>query len=172
MIPNENAGPWIKNKPPADMYHDSGMLFYVFTIPEHLRGEIEYRLVIDGLWTADPLNADSRIDGAGIARSLVTIPSIVPSGGPRRGVSGIVTFVFHLKESGETVSVAGSFNNWDPFMYEMRETSPGRYTLSLPLPAGTYQYAFFYQGERHLDPGNSRRVYSRDGKVACEAVVE
>jgi hypothetical protein len=171
MIPNENAGPWVKNKAPPDMYRDSGLLFYVYTIPEDLRGEIEYRLIIDGLWTRDPLNEEYRRDGAGIVRSVIGIPPITRLDHPNRGPEGALTFAFY-GESGETVSVAGSFNNWDPFMYEMRETSPGRYTLSLPLPAGTYQYAFFYKGERLPDPNNTRRVYSRDGKVACEAVVK
>jgi hypothetical protein len=57
-------------------------------------------------------------------------------------------------------------------MYELREVSPGRYTLSLPLPAGTYQYTFFYRGERRLDPTNPSRVYTREGKAANEAAVE
>jgi hypothetical protein len=170
MVPNENASPWVKNKPPADLYRDSGMLFYVYTVPEDLTGELEYRLVIDGLWARDPLNAEYRHDGAGIARSLVRIPPLQRPDGPNRGPAGTLNFTFYA-ESGETVSVAGSFNNWDPFMYELRETSPGRYTLSIPLPAGTYQYVFFYRGERCLDPNNPRRIYSRDGKAACEAEV-
>jgi hypothetical protein len=40
------------------------------------------------------------------------------------------------------------------------------------LPPGTYQYTFFYRGERHLDPNNPRRVYTREGKAANEATVE
>ncbi|GHU12268.1 hypothetical protein FACS1894161_0130 [Spirochaetia bacterium] len=171
MIPNENAGTWVKNKPPKDLYRDSGMLFYIYTIPENLNNEIEYRLVIDGLWTQDPLNAEYRRDNTGTVRSLVQLPAVKRLDSPNRGPEGTLNFVFYAG-SGETVSVAGSFNNWDPFMYELRETSPGRYTLSIPLPAGTYQYIFFYRGERHHDPNNSHRVYSRDGKTACEAVVE
>ena len=172
MISNENAGPWIKGRPPADLFRDSGMLFYIFTIPEDIKHSLEYRLIIDGLWVKDPLNPDYQVDfGSGITKSLVDIPHINRPDSPNRGPEGTLTFTYYAP-SGETVMVAGSFNGWDPFMYELRETSFGRYTLSLPLPPGTYQYAFFHRGERRLDPNNSRRVYTREGKAASEATVQ
>jgi len=172
MVSNENAGPWIKEKPPADLHRDSGLLFYVYTIPESFTGNLEYRLIIDGLWVRDPLNPDYRTDPAsGIVRSVVAIPYIKRADFPNRGPSGTLSFTYYAPP-GETVTVAGSFNNWDPFMYELRETSPGYYTLSLPLPPGTYQYAFFHRGERRLDPNNPRRVYTRESKAANEATVE
>ncbi|MDR2313559.1 MAG: glycogen-binding domain-containing protein [Spirochaetaceae bacterium] len=172
MVSNENSGPWIKEKPPADLYRDSGILFYIYRVPEELRGDLEYRLVIDGLWVRDPLNPHYRRDpNSGIVRSVVALPPIKRPDSPNRGPPGALTFTFYA-ETGETVTVAGSFNRWDPFMYELREVSPGRYTLSLPLPPGTYQYVFFYRGERRLDPNNPRRIYTREGKAANEASVE
>ncbi|MDR2210378.1 MAG: glycogen-binding domain-containing protein [Spirochaetaceae bacterium] len=172
MTPNENSGPWINEKPPADLYRDSGLFFYIYRIPEELRDTLEYRLIIDGLWVRDPLNPDYRMDpNSGIVRSVVILPPIHRPDSPNRGPEGTLTFTFYA-EPGETVTVAGSFNRWDPFMYELREQSPGRYTLSLPLPPGTYQYAFFYRGERRLDPNNPRRIYTREGKAANEASVE
>jgi hypothetical protein len=172
MVSNEHASPWIKETPPKDMYIDSGILFHVFTIPVDLSGDLEYRLVIDGLWVQDPLNPNYRRDGAsGIVRSVVSLPQIRHPDAPNRGPVGTLNFTFYA-ESGGTVTVAGSFNNWDPFMYELREAGPGRYSLSLPLPPGTYQYVFFYRGERRLDPNNPRRIYTREGKAANEASLE
>jgi hypothetical protein len=57
-------------------------------------------------------------------------------------------------------------------MYELREYPEGTYTLSLPLPPGTYQYLFFHRGERYLDPYNFRRAYTREGDAASEVVIE
>ena len=172
MVPNEQAGPWIKDKPPSDLYIDSGIFFYIFTIPEDLKYDLEYRLIIDGLWVKDPLNPDYRIDPAsGISKSVVAIPYIKRPDSPNRGPEGTLTFTYYTSP-GETVTVAGSFNRWDPYMYELKEISPGRYTLSLYLPPGTYQYAFFHRGERHLDPNNPVRVYTREGKAANEAAVK
>jgi hypothetical protein len=56
-------------------------------------------------------------------------------------------------------------------MYELRETAPGLYALTLPLPPGTYHYVFFHRGLRILDPYNHNRAYTAEGQAATEAVV-
>jgi hypothetical protein len=159
-----------KSKNIVDQYRDSGILFHVYTVPEEIR-EVEYRLVIDGLWTTDPLNPLYRIDQkSGIVRSLIEMPIIKKIPTAFDGPPGTLTFNYQAP-TGETVTVAGSFNGWDPFMYELRETSPGTYSLTLPLPPGTYHYVFFHRGQRILDPYNHSRVYTKEGMAATEAVV-
>jgi len=164
-----------KQKTPEDNYRDSGVLFHAYTPPGGLR-ELRYRLVIDGLWTADPANPNTRRDPqSGLLLSAVALPlglspQQTPPPLPSPPPDKAVTFRFQAPP-GETVTLGGSFNGWDPFMYELRETSPGAYSLSLPLPPGTYQYVFFRGGERVVDPANSRRVYARDGTAASELVV-
>ncbi|MDR2745849.1 MAG: isoamylase [Treponema sp.] len=154
-----------------DPYKDSGLLFYVYQAPEGL-AEIEYRLVLDGLWTMDPSNPLSRRDRtSGISNSLVVIPAARKEPAFRENPKGVLNFAFK-GPPGETVTVAGSFNRWDPFMYELREYPEGVYTLSLPLPPGTYQYLFFHRGERYLDPYNFRRAYTREGDAASEVIIE
>ncbi|MDR2135274.1 MAG: isoamylase [Treponema sp.] len=154
-----------------DPYIDSGLLFYVYQAPEGLE-EIEYRLVIDGLWTTDPANPVSRRNGAtGITNSLVVLPHVEKNRVLHENPKGGMYFSF-TGPPGELVTVAGSFNSWDPFMYELREYPEGTYTLSLPLPPGTYQYLFFHRGERFLDPYNFRRAYTREGNIASEVVIE
>jgi 1,4-alpha-glucan branching enzyme len=143
----------------------------VYEAPEGL-AEIEYRLVLDGLWTTDPANPLSRRDRvSGIANSLVIMPQAKKEPVLRENPKGILNFSFK-GPPGETVTVAGSFNHWDPFMYELEEYPEGVYTLSLSLPPGTYQYLFFHRGERYLDPYNFRRAYTREGDAASEVVIE
>jgi hypothetical protein len=157
-------------KQPPKSYRDSGLLFHVLTIPEELQ-EVEYRLVINGLWTFDPLNPQRRLDPAsGQIRSFVPCGEVKRPPAPVDMPPGRLTFTY-AAESGERITVGGSFNNWDPFMYELRERAPGSYSLTLPLPPGVYQYVFFHRGERFPDPRNSRRVYTREGHIASEAVV-
>jgi hypothetical protein len=159
-----------KSKNIEDRYQDSGILFYMYTVPPEIR-ELEYRLVIDGLWTTDPLNPRRRIDqNSGIVRSVVGMPEIKPVPGSRDSPPGTLAFTYQAPP-GETVTVAGSFNGWDPFMYELRETSPGFYALTLPLPPGVYHYVFFHRGQRALDPYNPGRAYTGEGLAATEAVV-
>jgi hypothetical protein len=125
-----------------------------------------YRLVLDGLWAADPINpARIRDPETGTTMSAAELPN------RPRTVLGVwdpagtdhATFFFR-GEPGQRVTVAGSFNAWDPFIHELEETTPGNYALSLRLQPGDYHYVFVYQGQRLPDPLNRRLLYSRDGK--------
>jgi hypothetical protein len=168
LVPQDpQNAPIPPGKKRPDPYRDSGILFYIYQLPENIR-ELEYRLVIDGLWTTDPANTLSRKDNvSGLFYSVIPLPSRENIPGPLKGPPGTLSFSFK-GPPGETVSVAGSFNGWDPFMYELTESPPGLYSLTLPLPPGKYQYVFFHRGERFLDPYNFNRVYSRDGKAVSE----
>ncbi|MDR0731374.1 MAG: glycogen-binding domain-containing protein [Treponema sp.] len=171
LVQDPQDAPIPPGKKVPDPYKDSGLLFYVYQAPEGLE-EIEYRLVIDGLWTTDPANPRSRRNEvSGISTSLVTLPRVEKNLVLHENPKGVLRFSFE-GPSGELVTVAGSFNSWDPFMYELQEYPEGIYTLSLPLPPGTYQYLFFHRGERFLDPYNFRRAYTRDGNIASEVIIE
>ena len=152
-------------------YKDSGIIFYVHKIPEGA-SKLEYRMIINGLWTVDPANPDMRRDSAtGLTLSILSLPPRDTVHNPLNGPSGSLSFVFR-GPPGETVTVAGSFNNWDPFMYELREGPAGNYSINIPLPPGKYQYVFFHRGRRYLDPYNANRVYSREGNAASEIVIQ
>lgn len=154
----------------ADLYQDSGILFYAHPFPPGER-ELEYRLIIDGLWTVDPLNPLRRMDErSGIYRSVVIFPEIRQTPAAFDGPPGTFSFTYRAP-SGETVTVAGDFNGWDPFMYELREIAPELYSLVLPLPPGTYRYVFYHRGRRFSDPNNPVKAYNSSGEVVSEAVV-
>jgi hypothetical protein len=158
-------------KPKANSYKDSGILFYVHKLPEGAAA-IEYRLIINGLWTTDPDNPNMRRDSnSGITWSILALPPREPEINPLKGPPGSLSFFFK-GPPGETVSVGGSFNGWDPFMYELKEGPPGTYTINIPLPPGRYQYVFFHRGQRYLDPNNASRVYSKDGRAASEIIIQ
>jgi hypothetical protein len=151
-------------------FRDSGLQFYAFRIPEHLK-ELEYRLVINGLWTVDPNNDYQRRDPvSGLFLSILNLPQRQTRPNPLNGLPEGLRFTYRAPP-GEIVTVAGNFNSWDPFMYELREGPAGVYNLTIPLPPGTYQYVFFHRGQRHTDPYNPRRIYARDGSAASEITV-
>ncbi|MDR0322902.1 MAG: glycogen-binding domain-containing protein [Treponema sp.] len=153
-----------------DPYKDSGIQFHLYKIPGNLR-ELEYRIVVNGLWITDPANSQTRRDPvSGLNLSVLALPARPADYNPLNGLPEGLRFSFR-GPPGETVTVAGNFNGWDPFMYELKESPAGIYSLMIPLPPGTYQYVFFHRGRRHLDPHNSRRIYSRDGNAASEIVI-
>ena len=159
------------------VHQDSGIVFYIHQIPKNA-SEVAYRMIIEGLWTVDPGNPVSRLDSAsGLSLSVLSLPPQKPVPGPlvladkTSGQPDSVSFSFK-GPPGEIVSVAGSFNNWDPFMYELKENPAGSYSITIPLPPGNYQYVFFHRGQRCLDPYNANRIYSRDGSAASQIVIQ
>ena len=151
-------------------FRDSGIQFFVYLLPTHLN-ELEYRLIINGLWTTDPSNLQTRRDPiSGLTMSILTLPPRAANFHPLNGLPEGLSFSFR-GPPGEIVTVAGTFNGWDPFMYELREGPAGHYNLTIPLPPGTYQYVFFHRGERYVDPYNARRIYARDGSAASEITI-
>jgi AMP-activated protein kinase-like protein len=60
---------------------------------------------------------------------------------------------FRLQTSEATeVRLAGSFTHWQP-QYQLHETAPGLWTVTLPLAPGVHDYAFIIDGHRWVtDP--------------------
>ena len=140
------------------------VLFYLLKRPEDIN-HIEYRLVIDGLWTEDPVNDSSRYDpNTGIALSCIDLidkEDIITETLKNDGVK----FVYQGK-SGLQVRLGGTFTAWDSWIYELEETSPGYYELTLPLPKGKYFYNYFIGMNCEVDKTNPNRSYTQDGRVA------
>jgi hypothetical protein len=153
-----------------DHYKDSGVQFHIYQVPENIK-ELEYRMIINGLWTIDPANFKTRKDPvSGLILSVLNLPqkpkNLNPFKNLSEGGSGEGLIFSFNGPPGETVTVAGNFNGWDPFMYELKERPEGVYTINIPLPPGTYQYVFFHKGRRFVDPNNPNRIYARNGSAA------
>lgn len=145
------------------------MLFYVTKIPKN-KDTLAYRLIIDGLWTIDPLNKNTCIDKTShIKLSLLPIQEKTVQV-TKKTDSGSVRFVFE-GESGQKIRLTGSFTGWDPYIYELNETSRGFYELNLHLPPGTYYYNFYKGLSSFIDEKNPERAYTKDGRVASILVV-
>jgi hypothetical protein len=171
MMPIDQGPPQENKKQPPPEYTDSGVLFFAYTPPESVR-TLEYRLIINGLWTIDPLNPLRREDRkTGLLYSAVLLPEVKRPLTVYDSPGGSLSFRYNAPP-GESVTVAGDFNTWDPFMYELAETAPGRYSLTLPLPPGTYHYIFYHRGQRLTDPSNKKTVYNKHGEAVSEAVVK
>ena len=153
-----------------------GVFVFAYPVPLKWKSEIlEYRVIIDGVWTVDPADPDRRSDAAtGLELSVARVPYLSDL---RLGLYKILgddgntaQFLFR-GASGESVTVCGDFDNWDPFIHEMSETSPGIYRLDLPLPKGRHYYAFVYRGEELPDPLNPEKAANREGKIVSVLTV-
>lgn len=145
--------------------NDNDIYVFLYDVPPGIT-EIRYRLVVDGIWTTDPTNPITVEDRWGVALSRTTIPraerSITET--PIVHPDGTVEFVV-TAAPGSRVSIAGSFNGWDPFMTPLRETSPGRFSRRLRLGSGEHLYYYVVDGLRLPDPLNSERKWHTSGAV-------
>ena len=140
------------------------VLFYIAEVPED-KDKLMYRLVVDGLWTCDPINKKEEWDEKnGIMVSSISFP--LRHDIKTRAIDGKIIKFVYVGDAHQKISVAGSFNNWDPFMYFMKETVDGVYELSIPLPHGRHIYSYFLGTKMCVDVTNPERYYSVDGKVA------
>lgn len=138
---------------------------YVYLHPlEPGREEYRYRLVVDGIWIADPLNPDRIRDrwGVTVSRTTISLPERTALATPIVRAANDVEFVLRAPE-GSRVNVVGSFNGWDPFMTELRESEPGIYSRRLRLGPGEHLYYYVVDGLRLPDPQNSERRWHVSG---------
>ena len=168
---------------------DTRVFALAYSPPEDLE-RLEYRIVVDGLWQTDPMNPNTVLDANGVPRSVFELPDRPQTalGVPRVFEDGRVEFIFEPgagdtvetirdvmidlgTNEGLRVSVAGSFNNWDPFMHRLRETEPGVYRLTLRVPPGRHHYYLVVDGRRILDPENDTRTRHRGGFRVCSFTV-
>jgi hypothetical protein len=166
VVPNDQFNaPLPPGQKFPDPFKNAEIQFYVYKVPQQVQ-ELKYRVVVNGLWTTDPNNPRIQRDRvSGLNLSVLQMPERPIKPDPFEKFPDVITFTYK-GPPGETVTVAGSFNGWDPYMYELKEKSEGVYTLALPLMPGTYQYVFFCKGQRIVDAFNPRRTYARDGKAA------
>ena len=140
---------------------------YVLSIPKARdTNEITYRIVVDGIWTTDPVNPDSIADAWGVRVSRYVIPAVPARTAESPIIYGDGTVEFALMaKSGQTVTIVGSFNGWDPYMTQMEELPSGVYKRRLRLPPGEHFYYFMVNGLRLADPMNKHRGLHGNGLV-------
>jgi len=148
----------------ADNKTTDSWYFYLLERPKNIK-TICYRIIVDGLWTTDPQNSTTIFDTkAGILLSRLDI-TVVDQPVTERKTDGITRFICHAP-SGEKIRLAGSFTNWDSWIYELTEVLPGQYEIDLPLPAGTYYYAYYRGMTSFIDDTNPLKGYTSDGRTA------
>ncbi|MDY2840868.1 MAG: isoamylase [Treponema sp.] len=144
-------------------------MFYCYK-RQHKFSTIKYRMVIDGLWTVDPLNPDKEYDdNVNLYFSKVEDPDSVRIY-TEETESDTVRFIYK-GDTGLKLHLAGTFTNWDPWIYELKETKPGLYELELPLTTGTYYYNYYVGLTPILDNTNPNKAYAPDGRSASVITV-
>ena len=92
-----------------------------------------------------------------------------PSPSPTRPIA------FRLAaEPGCQIFVAGTFNNWNPTQYQLKEEDgeEGIFSTVLSLPLGRYEYKLIVNNTWHIDPNCPDWVPNNFGSLNSVLVVE
>lgn len=147
---------------------------FVFLLdpPENLT-DLKYRIVVDGLWMPDPHNPNQVRDHKGnlLSRFTFEIPQKMVLQSPVIKPDRTVEFIMRYAE-GARVFLTGDFTNWEPFMIEMEEVSPGLYAVARQFPPGSYDYCFVAGGAKVTDPLNPRFGADTYGYLASRFTVQ
>lgn len=69
------------------------------------------------------------------------------------------TLIFTLRIKANSVTVAGTFNNWDPKANPMEEKEQGTWETEIKVPPGRHEYKFVVNGTQWLtDPDNPNKT--------------
>jgi 1,4-alpha-glucan branching enzyme len=77
-----------------------------------------------------------------------------------------VKLAYHMPEA-KSVTVAGSFCDWQPDRIAMKKNKKGFWTTTLTLPPGRYEYRFVVDGEWLDDPNCTERTPNEFGWENC-----
>lgn len=115
---------------------------------------------LDWLWLPRPFTVNMRaaygVAAAGfvvlltaVATSSLTVPPAAPPFAESTSAEWTAPPVyvqFRLEAEGASqVALAGSFTGWEP-SYVLRETTPGTWSILIPLASGVHDYAFVIDG--------------------------
>ena len=82
-----------------------------------------------------------------------------------------VTFVCKAVPGSE-VYVAGDFNEWNPEKRKLSDKEGhGRFTTTMLLPVGTYEYKFIINGQWSIDPECEEWVPNKMGSLNSVVII-
>ena len=121
-------------------------------------GYYQYKFIVDGELIEDPINSDL------VNHELMGLVSVIK-------VNKEVRFFLNTHKSAHSVSVAGTFNNWQPDLDILERTEDG-WELKLELPEGKHYYRFVVDHTWITDPANPVQEYDDQGHVNSVIIVD
>lgn len=142
-----------------------GVWYYLITNPVKKK-EIQYKFVVDGIWTSDPKNPLREYDGNGSYLSVFE-SFTVPEGRhvSYRLIDGSTVEFRTWNPTARMISLVGDFNHWNPENDLLRRGSDGIWRLRKRLSKGDYRYKFIIDGRWQPDYYNDKSASDEIGGI-------
>lgn len=129
-------------------------------------GSYTYRFRVDGFWLPDPTNPNSVFDSGREELSVFELSKdfISDEKYPLWLSNNVYRFQY-FNTNVKAVSIAGSFNNWNPFSHQMQYMGAGVFQKDITLDSKKiYLYSFVADGIWILDDGNKQQYRNSLGR--------
>lgn len=165
-------------KPIAMKRNSYGVWYYVMAAKEYVESapqkKILYKFMSDGIFQNDPTHANQEEDGAGgmISYYYLTNASLRAQEGvmilsQKSGYGQKVLFRLYRPQA-QSISLMGTFNQWNPELDNMQKSADGYFTIEKTLPPGEYVFLFRIDGKNEFigDAGEAARYHPAYGMVS------
>ena len=154
------------------MHRNSHGVWFMVVNPPKGKKTIEYRFVVDGYWTTNPLGENHFRQEYGSMVSYVRY-KLKPK--QKRARSKVVDnnkirFAIYMPQA-KRITVAGTFNNWNMWQDFLRKSSNGLWVLEKDLPPGEYLYRFYVDDHWRLDLYNPDTRLDHTGQMSSRLVI-
>jgi len=148
------------------LYEEKLKIWYYVWTKSLSKGDYRYKLVIDDVFVYDPLNQLTKPDGKGGFYSILKLDNDfeVLVNNPKKVSNNYYEFVYKDLKASKVILV-GSFNNWNPYQYEMGRNKGGIWKITIYLPKGIYYYYFIVDDEITSDPLNYNTAHDKFGNT-------
>lgn len=130
-------------------------------------GSYKYRFVVDGFWIPDPTNPNFVYDAGREKLSLLTLTNeFIPDKKYPLWISNDVYRFQHVATNAKVVSLAGDFNNWNPYSHQMKYQGGGLFSIDIILdPKKLYLYSFVEDGMWVFDANNKKQYRNQQNRA-------
>ncbi len=131
------------------------------------KDKYRYRIKVDGFWIADPVNPLYETDHG---RQRLSILNLTNDFTPNKRYPFWVTndtYVFQYQSTNANiVTIAGDFNNWNPYSHQLKHKGAGIFEIELELdPKKIHLYSFVQDGIWTTDPNNKKQFVNEVNRV-------
>lgn len=155
-----------KWKPIPMVWEEKVRIWYLVYDKELKKGKYRYKLMVDNIIIADPLNKNKDRDEIGGYFSFFELKADIEPFKTNPKPLGGGYYEFRYKDlRAERVILTGSFNHWNPYEIELKREFGGMWRTKIFLPKGKHYYYFIVDDQVTPDPMNMKTLRDKHGNV-------